>query len=166
VAPKWYPADPQIWLESFHFFTPVQVRFSDTDMLGHINNVSYFSYFEHGRLAYSQELKLSEALLTGRKSGGMIVTANLECQYLKQVFFGQEVNLGVRISRIGNSSMDFEYALLADSSLSAIGRGTVVYIHPVSGKSQPLPESVKVTIRAFEKYGKIEEPGKFTGYRA
>ena len=45
----WMDQAPEQWLEKFRFFTPIQVRFSDTDQLGHINNVSYFSYFEYGR---------------------------------------------------------------------------------------------------------------------
>jgi acyl-CoA thioester hydrolase len=151
MIPAWLPEDKKQWLESFRLFTPIQVRFSDTDMLGHINNVSYFSFFEHGRIAYFKELKLNEKLFDTRSEhGGMIVAASLECQYLKQVHFGQDVKLGVRISRIGNSSMDFEYALLADDQLSAAGRGTVVYIHPVTGKSKPLPQEIKQTIRDFE----------------
>jgi acyl-CoA thioester hydrolase len=121
-------------------------------MLGHINNVSYFQYFELGRLAYIQHLDLSQHLWGERERPGVIVTASLECQYLHQVHFGKEVQLGVRISRIGNSSMDFEYALTLpeEHMLAAIGRGTVVYIDSVTGKSQPLPEAVKAKIRSFE----------------
>ncbi|MBA4543654.1 MULTISPECIES: thioesterase family protein [Thermoactinomyces] len=151
MIPAWLPEDPNQWVDSFRFFTPVQVRFSDTDMLGHINNVSYFSYFEHGRIAYFEELNLTDRMFDlHSEHSGIIVAASLECQYLRQVHFGQKVNLGVRISRIGNSSMDFEYALLADDQLAAAGRGTVVYINPKTGKSQPLPEEIKQAIREFE----------------
>ncbi|MFC7441228.1 acyl-CoA thioesterase [Laceyella putida] len=149
----WPPADLAEWSKQFRFITPIQVRFSDTDMLGHINNVSYFSYFEHGRLAYLAELDLTPHLFqSGAERGGFIVTASLECQYLQQVHFGQEVQLGVRVNRIGNSSLDFIYALFlpAEEKIAAIGRGTVVYIHPTTGKSQPLPEKVKESIRTYE----------------
>lgn len=135
-------------------FTPIQVRFSDTDQLGHINNVSYFSYFEYGRIAYLEALDLTKSLLDAsqRSAQGVIVTASLECQYLKQVHFGEKVSLGVRISRLGKSSADFEYALVTgeNKTLSAAGRGAVVYIDPKTGKSQPIPEEVKDRIRAYE----------------
>lgn len=149
----WPPADLAQWSKSFRFFTPIQVRFSDTDMLGHINNVSYFQYFEHGRLAYLNELDLTPHLLmSSSELSGFIVTANLECQYLKQIHFGEKIELGVRVSRIGNSSLDFFYALFltAQKKIAAIGRGTVVYIDPATGKGQPLPEQVKEIIRTYE----------------
>ena len=59
----WMDQAPEQWLEKFRFFTPIQVRFSDTDQLGHINNVSYFSYFEYGRIAYLEALDLTKSLL-------------------------------------------------------------------------------------------------------
>jgi acyl-CoA thioester hydrolase len=150
----WMDQAPEQWLEKFRFFTPIQVRFSDTDQLGHINNVSYFSYFEYGRIAYLEALDLTKSLLDASRSSaqGVIVTASLECQYLKQVHFGEKVSLGVRISRLGRSSADFEYALVTgeNKTLSAAGRGAVVYIDPKTGKSRPIPEEVKDRIRAYE----------------
>ncbi|MBA4601485.1 acyl-CoA thioesterase [Thermoactinomyces mirandus] len=149
----WITQDLQEWIKSFRFFTPIQVRFCDTDQLGHINNVSYFSYFEHGRLAYLQELNLIGSLLdTSETSDSLIVSANMECHYLRQVYYGENVTLGVRISRIGKSSADFEYALVTGESreLSAVGRGAIVYIDRHTGKSKPLPEKVKNIIRSFE----------------
>lgn len=152
MSQEWPPKDTN-WIKKFRFFTPIQVRFSDTDMLGHINNVSYFSYFEHGRLAYFQELDLVPHLLNPETGhSGFVVTASLECQYLRQVHFGKEVNLGVRVSRLGNSSFDFEYALVLpeDRVLAAVGRGTVVYIDPHTGKGTPLPKKAKQIIAAYE----------------
>jgi acyl-CoA thioester hydrolase len=150
----WPPTDLTSYVQLFRFYTPIQVRFSDTDMLGHINNVSYFSYYEHGRLAYFQELGLTSDLLNAEPEvQGVVVTANLECQYLKQIHFGKEVHLGVRVSRIGNSSLEFQYALTLpeENQIAAIGRGTIVYIDMQTGKSKPLPETVKELIRSYEK---------------
>lgn len=154
LSQAWPPDNKKDWLSKFRFYTPIQVRFSDTDMLGHINNVSYFSYFEHGRISYLQELDLRKYLLNPEQGlDGVIVTANLECQYLHQIHFGKEIRLGVRVSRIGNSSMEFQYALTlpAENLLGAIGRGTVVYVDILTGKSKPIPAAAKEIIRSFEK---------------
>ncbi|SEM69379.1 acyl-CoA thioesterase [Lihuaxuella thermophila] len=153
MSQAWPPENKQDWLSKFRFYTPIQVRFSDTDMLGHINNVSYFSYFEHGRLSYFEELDLRRLLFNpDRGINGAIVTASLECQYLHQIHFGKEIRLGVRVSRIGNSSLEFQYALTlpAENLLGAIGRGTVVYIDIPTGKSKPIPDAAKEIIRSFE----------------
>jgi acyl-CoA thioester hydrolase len=121
-------------------------------MLGHINNVSYFSYYEHGRLTYFKELDLFRYLLNPEEQR-IIVTANLECQYLSQVHFGKELQMGVRVSKIGNSSLEFQYALTLpeEKILGAIGRGSVVSIDTKTGKSKPLSEEAKEIIRSFEK---------------
>jgi len=153
MSTHWPPKDLETWLQSFRFFTPIQVRFSDTDMLGHINNVSYFSYFEHGRLAYMDELKLADDWFrSNNQSEYTGVVAHLECQYLKQIHFGDEIRLGVRTSRIGNSSIDMEYAIILPEkqTIASIGRSTMVQIHMKTGKSSPLSESFKSKIRQFE----------------
>lgn len=147
----WPPQDIPQWFQKFRFKTPIQVRFSDTDMLGHINNVSYFSYFETGRLAYFEELQLSPYLFN-LKEKQSIVTANLECQYLREVRLGQSVELGVKCERIGKSSLDLIYALYLPegNTIAAIGRGTIVLISMDTGKSTPLPPEVKQIITAYE----------------
>jgi acyl-CoA thioester hydrolase len=48
--------DPQVWMEKFHFSIPIKVRYCETDMTGHVNNVSYFIYFEQGRVEYLEHL--------------------------------------------------------------------------------------------------------------
>ncbi len=63
------------WFQKFRFKTPIQVRFSDTDMLGHINNVSYFSYFGLGQLAYFKSATSFSPYLFNLKEKQSIVTA-------------------------------------------------------------------------------------------
>jgi acyl-CoA thioester hydrolase len=80
------------------------------------------------------------------------VVADLECQYLAQVFKKDKLSLYVRTAKVGRSSFDLEYALVdaATGQLKATGRGAMVFIDKKSGKSTPLPESVREKIAAFE----------------
>lgn len=155
MSTYWPPQDLKTWLKSFRFFIPIQVRFSDTDMLGHINNVSYFSYFEYGRLAYIKELNLADQWFTPHNNQKYTwVVAHQECQYLSQVYYGKDIRLGVRTSRIGNSSMDIEYVIYLpeDQTIASIGRSTMVQIEIKTGKSSPLSEEVKTRIQQFESH--------------
>ncbi|BFH60780.1 MULTISPECIES: acyl-CoA thioesterase [Paenibacillus] len=142
--------DAESWLQKFHFSIPIKVRYCETDMLGHVNNVSYFMYFEQGRIEYFENLGLFDAMFGGEK---VAVVADLECQYLAQMYRSDKVQLHVRVASIGRSSLDVEYAVVVENRLKAAGRGAVVLIDQASGKSTPIPDEVRVVIAAFEKEG-------------
>jgi len=142
--------DPAGWLQKFRFSIPIKVRYCETDMLGHVNNVSYFMYFEQGRIEYFENLGLFDSMFGTEK---VAVVADLECQYLEQMYRSDKVQLHVRVASIGRSSLDVEYAVVANDRLKAAGRGAIVLIDTGSGKSTPIPDAVRKAIGAFEKEG-------------
>lgn len=150
--------DPEQWIEKFRFRMPVKIRFGEVDMLGHLNNVNYFAYFEQGRIDYLEHVGVLPELFDLKK-GRAIVTANLECHFLKQIFYGQPLSLRVRTARLGQSSFDLEYALVLDEQeqLAAAGRGTMVLMGQTEQKSIPIPSSVKDKIIRFESFQVISE---------
>lgn len=161
MKPDWIPQDMQEWLNTFSFRTPIQVRFGDTDMLGHINNTSYVAYFEYGRIAYLTETKvLDQIMYQNPEHAGHIVTANLEVHYLHEILFGEKVELAIKVSRIGRSSIEFTYALLLPEKeiIASVAKGAVVLVNSQTGKSQPLPEKVKEYIYKFETNNKQIHP--------
>jgi acyl-CoA thioester hydrolase len=137
------------WLGKFHFSIPLKVRYSETDMLGHLNNVSYFIYFEQGRVEYFEHLDLLDYLFNEE---AITVVADLECQYLAQVYLKEPLRLHIRTASLGRSSLDLEYALVEETTgqLKAVGRGAIVRVHTKSGKSSRLPEAARDIIRSFE----------------
>lgn len=154
AIPSFINTDLEIWLKKFMFSTTFKTRFNETDAFGHINNVSYFAYFEQARLDYFEHLNLLDEFSISRIEAfkdNLIVSANLECHYLSQLYYGQNIEIFVRTSKIGRSSFELEYCLLEDKKLiAAIGRGSIVYINKKSGKSTPLPEDIKEKISLFE----------------
>lgn len=141
--------DPQAWLAKFRFSIPIKPRYFETDMLGHVNNVSYFIYFEQGRVEYLEALGLAGELFG---EGRVSVVADLECQYLSQIYLKDPLRLHVRVARLGRSSYDLEYALTDSSAgtLKSTGRGAMVYIDKITGKSTPLPDTVREKISEYE----------------
>jgi acyl-CoA thioester hydrolase len=146
--------DMQSWLAKFRFSIPIKVRYSETDMTGHVNNVSYFIYFEQARFDYIDYLGISDRLFNEET---VMVVADLECTYLAQIFIREPLRLYVRSAKIGRSSLDMEYAFVQEETgeLKAVGRGAVVYMSPKDGKSVPLPEDLKDKIQAFEQQEEI-----------
>lgn len=139
--------DPQSWMDQFHFSIPIKVRYSETDLIGHVNNVSYFMYFEQGRIEYFENLTLTEDLFSDK---AVSVVASQECQYLAPIYLKDPLKLHVRVARMGRSSLDLEYALIVHDQLKAAGRGTIVLIDTKSGKSTPIPDTAREIIRSFE----------------
>lgn len=135
------------WLQKFQYYTPIKVRYCETDMLGHVNNVSYFMYLEQGRIEYFEHLGLSDVLF-GDKT--VTVVADMECQYLAPIYLRDPVQLHVRANRIGRSSLDVHYALTVNGQAKFAARGTIVLVDTDSGKSTPIPEFAREIVRNFE----------------
>lgn len=141
--------DLQGWLEKFHFSIPIKVRYSETDMTGHLNNVSYFIYFEQGRVEYLENLQMNNYLFNEES---VCVVGDLECHYLAQILLKEPLKLHVRMAKLGRSSFDVEYALVeaATGQLKAVGRGAMVHIDKKSGKSIAVPDIVREKVSSFE----------------
>lgn len=130
-----------IWRSEFEFFTPIKVRFSETDLYGHVNNTSVFVYFEEARIEFIQTLGLYEGFDT--KKFGMVV-ADLQCNYLKQMFFNQVIDFYVKVNELGNTSADIHYMAINEAGeVTLTGRGRVVFIDFETGKPQIIPDSMK-----------------------
>ena len=132
-----YIKDLSTWASEFVFFVPVSVRFSETDMYGHLNNTIPFIYFEHARIEFLKEIRLMNNWLD-LKGDTFPVVADLQCDFVKQVFFDEQLKIFVRAATVGNSSVDIHY--MAKNSKDYIvftGRGTMVQIGRQTGKGVP-----------------------------
>ncbi|HLR08342.1 MAG TPA: thioesterase family protein [Bacillota bacterium] len=136
-----YIDDLEQWRKGFSFSIPIKVRFSETDMFGHMNNVSPFIYFEQARIEFLQNIGLFGDTST---SEGIPIVADLQCDYHKQIFFNETIDLYVKVNHVGNTSFDMHYmALNHEDEICLTGRGRMVHVNPASGKPLPLSETMK-----------------------
>ena len=132
-----YIQDLQQWKDEFDFSVPVTVRFSETDMFGHLNNTVPFTYYEFARTEYFKHLGLMQRWLENG-SGTIPVVADLQCDYAKQVYFDEKLHIHVKAAKVGNSSVDIHYMVTdRDGDVCLTGRGTVVQMNKTTGKSEP-----------------------------
>ncbi|RHW33412.1 acyl-CoA thioesterase [Lysinibacillus yapensis] len=140
-----YVEDPQLWIAEFEFSVEVKVRFSETDMYGHLNNTVPFIYFEYARIEYLKHLGFPS--FSNTNSGKIPVAADLQCDFLKQVYFDETLQIYVKIARIGNSSIDLHYLAKNEKDEPCfIGRGAIVQIDKPSGKAVPWSEKEKLIL--------------------
>ncbi len=139
-----YIEDFTKWKEEFSFSIDISVRFSETDMFGHVNNVSSFIYFEEARTEYMKEKGIFTDL---NNPVSVPVVADLQCDYHQQIFFGESITLFVKANSIGKSSMDLHYmAINQANEVCLTGRGRIVNVDPKTGKPVALPEDTKVLL--------------------
>lgn len=141
-----YIEDFAEWKQEFTFFHPISVRFSETDMFGHLNNTVAFTYFEEARIEFLNEKGFMSDWVSNKNSA-IPVVADLHCDYLRPIFFGDKLRLYVKANKVGNSSVDLHYmALNQKDEVCLVGRGTMVQMSTVTGKGVPWEENEKVKL--------------------
>jgi acyl-CoA thioester hydrolase len=136
---------------SFEYTTEVEVRYTDIDTYGHVNNATYATYFEEARIDYLDDVvDADEALLSGGESGTGIVIANLEVDYIQPVQISDSVAVAVRVPRLGEKSFPFEYEVRTDDGVAATGETTVVTYDRDAESSRPIPDDWRAKIAQFE----------------
>ncbi|AXH99377.1 acyl-CoA thioesterase [Sporosarcina sp. PTS2304] len=135
-----YIEDIQQWTDGFTFHADVTVRFSETDMYGHLNNTKVFAYFEYARIEYLKSLNRMEKWIDPQGDTIPIV-ADLQCDFVKQVFFDEKLSIFVKANSIGKSSVDLHYMAKNErNEIVFTGRGAVVQIGRKTGKPMPWSE--------------------------
>ncbi len=124
-----------------------QVLWGEMDALHHINNVTYFRYFETGRVHYLYESGLWQLLID---EDIQIVVAKLECNFVQPVVYPDEIEISVALKSIGNSSIVVHQKVTSlTKGLAAHGDAVIVATDKVTGKKKPLTDKVRA---ALEKY--------------
>ncbi|HLS20294.1 MAG TPA: thioesterase family protein [Bacillota bacterium] len=137
-----YIKDFTEWKKDFKFYVPIRVRFSETDMFGHVNNVSAFIYFEQARIDFFKDRRLFMNFDDPNISGVPVV-ADLQCDFHKQMFFDDQIKLYVKVATIGRTSLDIHYmAINEQDDICLTGRGRIVYINRHTGKPMPLTDDI------------------------
>ncbi len=120
--------------------TEIQVRFGDTDALGHVNNAVFATYAETARIEFFREV----AGMYSRpgETGGFIL-ARLAIDFRSQVRLGQKVEVVTRLERLGNSSLTVAQQVLADGILAADIEAVAVSFDYVLQKPVPLTDELR-----------------------
>ena len=150
------PDDPRDLAGDFAHAQFVEVRFADTDAMGHVNNANYLTYAEIGRAAY-YELVTGQPLHLGihGTEEGMIL-AEIRMTYRNPAFYGDTLVVESRVERIGRSSFTMVHRLTAPerpdrpARLIAIADSVLVTYDYRAERPIPVPASLAEAIEAFE----------------
>ncbi len=137
-----YVDNPDEWVSQFSFYIPIKVRFSETDMFGHMNNTAPFVYFEEARIDFMKSLGMFEDVSTQAES--VPVVADLQCDFHQQIYFDDQLKLYVKVESMGRTSYDIHYlATNQQDDVCLTGRGRIVHMNPQTGKPVEITQEIK-----------------------
>ena len=125
----------------YKVFYPMTTRWSDNDIYGHVNNVVYYSYFDTAANRYLIEeggLDISDGSIVG-------YVVNSGCEYHEPITFPESVEAGVRVDRLGNSSVQYGIAIFraGEQDAAAHGHFVHVFVERVENKAVPIPQALR-----------------------
>lgn len=146
AAPDLDLADPR----SYAWFHEENVRFSDTDMVGHVNNVAHVALVECGRIAYAFDLARRAGVETGT-----ITFARLEIDFRSDLFYPARVRIGARALHVGRSSFTVGVGVFDGDRCATASRNVLVHLGPDRSPA-PIPDDMRRALLA-------EVPGGLPG---
>jgi len=122
--------------------TDIQVRFNDTDALGHLNNTSYALYAELSRIQFLHDLGANVTSL---------ILAHLSLDFRKQVKFGEEVFISTWVEKLGSSSVTLAQEVVSEGEVAAEIKSVVVHFDYKAQKAKPLSDEVRAVLTNYVK---------------
>jgi acyl-CoA thioester hydrolase len=117
----------------------LKVRFSDCDMMQHVNNAVYLNYFEEARIHYFRQLLGTD--WDWRKQG--ILLRKNELEYLKPVFLHEPVEITCFLKHIGEKSFTLTYEVRVNNDLRTVGTSVLVCFDSSIMQSIPIPQKMR-----------------------
>lgn len=125
----------------YKVYYPISTRWSDNDVYGHVNNVIYYSYFDTAANRYLIEeggLDISDGTIVG-------YVVNSGCEYHAPITYPEPIEAGLRVDRLGNSSVQYGLAIFREGAARAVAHGHFVhvFVDRAADKSVPIPDRLR-----------------------
>ncbi|WP_037313506.1 acyl-CoA thioesterase [Ruegeria halocynthiae] len=119
----------------FPEFYPLQTRWMDNDIYGHMNNVVHYSLFDTAINGWL----IDQGLLDLRASDSYGLVVETGCRYFAEMGFPDRVTAGLRVAKLGNSSVRFEIALFRNDEDEAAAEGHFTHVYVSRETHRPVP---------------------------
>lgn len=123
-------------------FRTITTRWADNDAYGHVNNVVYYSWFDTAVNAYLIEQGALD--IHGGDTIGLVIET--QCNYFSPLAFPQTVEAGIRVARLGGSSVRYEVGLFAEGAPTASAQGH--FVHVYVGREDRRPRELPAILRS------------------
>ena len=131
----------------FKNILPIQVRFSDVDIMGHVSNTVYQNYYDSGKVNYFDEVMPDMDFVNLG-----VVGASVKIEYLKPIFMKTRILVETRVAILGQKSITMEHCLVNEHTGEVLSTCTAVLVCFAikEQKSIPIPENWRKNILAYD----------------
>ena len=139
---------PEIKLRTqYSFIFPIQTRWADNDIYGHVNNVTYYSYFDtaaNALLIQKTDFDIHHSPIIG-------LVVNSSCHFLEELTYPEIIEVAVGISKLGNSSVTYDLAIFKQGQDQAAAQGSFVhvFVERETKKSTPISPEMRSALEKF-----------------
>jgi acyl-CoA thioester hydrolase len=129
---------------AYPHFLPITTRWMDNDVYGHVNNVVYYSYFD----TVVNEYLIRAGVLDFEHGATIGLVVETHCSYFTPLVFPERVEAGLRVARLGTSSVRYEVGLFreGDEQAAAQGHFVHVYVERVARRPVSLPAELRAAL--------------------
>lgn len=122
----------------YRYFTSITTRWNDNDPYGHVNNAVYYEWFDTAINAYL----IKQGVLDIKYSEVVGLVVRTSCDYFAPVAFPDQVNVGIRVARLGNSSVRYGVGIFRNDDEQAAAQGDFVHVYVNSQDRRPVELSI------------------------
>jgi acyl-CoA thioester hydrolase len=132
----------------YKHFQPIATRWNDNDVYGHVNNIEYYGYFDTVINTYL----IKEGGLDFLAGPVIGVCAESHCLFLQELTFPETVEAGLRVERIGKTSVRYEIGLFRSGEAGPAAQGWFVhvFVDRATRRPTPLPPEVRAALELIE----------------
>lgn len=136
--------------EGYRVLLEIPVWWGDQDAFGHVNNTVYLRWFESARIEYSNRIGLTTTM-DGRRIGPIL--AAVQCDFRRQLTYPDVVSVGVKISRVGRTSLTMQHRIISRrlGAIAAEGSSTMVVFDYSANRPTPVPDEIRRAIEVLER---------------
>ena len=137
-------ADAPLPRDAYRHFLAIPTRWMDNDSYGHVNNVTYYSYFD---TAVNEHLIRAGGLdIRDGTAVGLVVET--QCRFHQSLTFPEVIDTGLRITRLGTSSVTYEIGIFrrGENAPAASGRFVHVWVDRATQRPIPVPEAIRAAL--------------------
>jgi acyl-CoA thioester hydrolase len=124
--------------DDYRYFAPIQTRWMDNDVYGHVNNVVYYAYFD----TIINKWLIEQGGLDPHAGDVIGLCVESRCSYLAPATYPEELEAGMRTLHLGRSSVRYGCGIFRKDVLIAHGEFVHVFVERASRTSTPIPDRI------------------------
>ena len=134
--------------DRYPHFLSIQTRWSDNDIYGHVNNVTYYSYFDTVLNCFL----IDQGGLDIETDSVIGVAVETMCKFNKPLAYPEVLEAGLRVGKLGNSSVSYEIGIFQEGAAeaAAMGHFVHVFVDRATGKPAPIPDAIRSALEQIK----------------